>query len=105
MSYHVIVSFGEDKEYEMLLHDADVDRVDEDQAHDWLAEEFDVLECVPTHPMGKVLLLDMILNVAKYGGEERFRNGSDWAREFAVAVCATLQRPVIRVDVARFVVG
>ena len=50
--------------------------------------------------MGKVLVLDMILNVAKYGGEQHFRDESDWARRFAIMTAAALNRPVVRVDVA-----
>ena len=30
--------------------------------------------------MGKVLVLDMILNVAKYGGESRFEQAGEWAK-------------------------
>jgi hypothetical protein len=55
--------------------------------------------------MGKILLLDMILNVAKYAGEECFENGGEWARNYAIAVAVSLERPAIRVDVANFMVG
>ena len=105
MNYTITVSFGADREYEINLHDAEVAAMSKDQARAWLAKEFEDLECTPSNPMGKVLVLDMVLNVAKYGGEERFQAGSEWARAFAVAVAAALQRPAIRVDVAGFVVG
>ena len=55
--------------------------------------------------MGKILALDMILNVAKYGGEERFRQAGEWARRFAAVTAVALGRPVLKVDVANFVVG
>ena len=105
MSFTVIVAFGAGREYEILLHDKDVAAMSKDQARAWLYGEFEALECTPSNPMGKVLVLDMVLNVAKYGGEARFEAGGDWARTFALAVAVTLQRPVVRVDVVGFVVG
>lgn len=105
MSYTVTVVFGGDREYEFALHDAEVASTTKEQARSWLAKEFDELECSPSNPMGKVLVLDMVLNVAKYGGEARFEEGGDWSKAFALAVAAALQRPAIRVDVVGFVVG
>ena len=69
------------------------------------AKEFEDLECTPSNPMGKVLVLDMVLNVAKYGGEGRFEQGGEWAKKFALMTAAALDRPAVRVDVASFVVG
>ncbi|HRP95922.1 MAG TPA: hypothetical protein PL143_06695 [Rhodocyclaceae bacterium] len=104
MSHSVTVSFGPEREYEIMLHDSDVAATGKDQARAWLSREFEALECSPTNPMGKVLVLDMILNVAKYAGEERFRDGGDWSRGYASAVAGALQRPAVKVDVANFVV-
>lgn len=105
MSYTITVSFGAAREYEIVLHDSEVAAMGKDKARAWLANEFEELECTPTNPMGKVLVLDMILNVAKYGGEARFEAGGEWSKAFALAVASALQRPAIRVDVAGFVVG
>ncbi len=105
MSYTVTVVFGGSREYEFALHDSEVAGTTKDQARNWLAQEFEELECTPSNPMGKVLVLDMILNVAKYGGESRFEQASDWAKKFALMSAAVLDRPAMRVDVAAFVVG
>ena len=105
MSYTVTVVFGGDREYEFALHDADVAATTKDQARNWLAREFEDLECTPSNPMGKVLILDVILNVAKYGGESRFAQGGPWSRQFAACVAVALDRPAIRIDVPGFVVG
>lgn len=105
MSQTVIVSFGENREYELNVSEADIAGMARDQARAWLAKEFEDLECTPSNPMGKVLVLDMILNVAKYGGEHRFEQGGDWARKFAAVTAVALARPVMRVDVANFTVG
>ncbi len=105
MSYTVTVVFGGDREYEFALHDAEVATTTKDQARNWLASEFEDLECTPSNPMGKVLVLDMILSVAKYGGESRFEQASDWAKKYALMSAAVLDRPTVRVYVAAFVVG
>lgn len=105
MPYQVIVSFGTNREYEFFVHDSEAANLSKDQARSWLAHEFDELECTPSNPMGKVLVLDMILNVAKYGGERRFEQAGDWARKYAQVTAVALERPVIRVDVQGFVVG
>ncbi|BAL26816.1 hypothetical protein AZKH_4543 [Azoarcus sp. KH32C] len=105
MSQHITVAFGAEREYEMTVHQEDASGLDKDSARAWLSHEFDTLECTPSNPMGKILVLDMILNVAKYGGEDRFRQGGEWAKKFAAATAVALDRPVIRVDVAHFVVG
>lgn len=103
--YTVTVAFQADREYEFHVHADDVAGLDSGRAREWLHEEFDELECTPTNPMGKVLILDVILNVAKYGGEARFQQAGDWAKQFARATAAALDRPAIRVDVKGFVVG
>lgn len=105
MSQKVLVSFGAEKEYEFNVLAADTVGMDKSTARGWLAQEFADLECSPTNPMGKVLVLDMILNVAKYGGETRFAEAGDWAHKFAAAVAVSLDRPVARVDIKTFTVG
>jgi hypothetical protein len=105
MTQHITVSFGAEREYDLTVHDAEAAALPKDQARAWLSGEFERLECTPSNPMGKILVLDMILNVAKYGGEDRFRQGGEWAKQFAVATGVALGRPTVRVDVANFVVG
>lgn len=105
MSHTITVVFGPGREYEFVVHDQNKASMAKDQARAWLAHEFEALECTPSNPMGKILVLDMILNVGKYGGEERFKQGGEWARRFATAVAVSLDRPAIKVDVAAFLVG
>ncbi len=105
MSYTVTVLFSPDKEYEFMLHDGDVEGMDREQARAWLFEEFQELECVPSSPSGKVLLVDMILSVARYAEEARFQENDEWAKNYARAVAAALRRSVIKVDVWDSVVG
>ncbi|NTV09735.1 MAG: hypothetical protein HGA47_03070, partial [Zoogloea sp.] len=103
--HHLTVSFGPEREYEFRLSATDTAGLDQEAARAWLFHEFEVLECTPGNPMGKVLLLDALLNVAKYGGEARFAAAGEWARHYAAAVSVALDRPAIRVDVPGFTVG
>ncbi|MCK2087067.1 hypothetical protein MXC99_02575 [Thauera aromatica] len=105
MPYSVTVVFGGEREYRFTPQDADVAAMTKDQARVWLTKEFEELGCTPTNPMGKVLMLDMILSVARDGGESRFEQRSEWAKKYAVVAAAALERPLVRVDVSSFVVG
>lgn len=105
MAHVVVVTFGNDREYEITVPASDLAAFDRNSARAWLEQEFEALECEPSNPMGKILLLDMILNVAKYGGERRFMAGGEWSRRFAAATAVLLDRPAMRVDVAGFTVG
>jgi hypothetical protein len=51
--------------------------------------------------MGKVLMVDRILSVARYSGERRFRDHPDWAQKFARNAAVMTGREVLRVDVER----
>ena len=101
----VTVSFARDREYEIKLPAGGAGRPTAEQAHQWLAKEWNDLGCIPTSPVGKVLNLDRILLVAQYAGEKRFIEGGEWARQYAAAVVAVLDRGAVRVDVAEHVVG
>jgi hypothetical protein len=101
MSSIVCVVFDRNREYELIAH-AGKDRT---AAGRWLDEQWQALECEPTNPMGKTLVLDKILGIAQYAGEKRFAEPGDWARDYAEAVACVLDRPAVRVDVADRVVG
>lgn len=105
MNSEVIVAFGRGKEYDFHFTEADLAASKDDQARRWLDQQWQELDCMPSHPMGKVLLLDMILGVAKYGGERRFAERDDWADTFARYTAVLLKRPAVRVDVAEHRVG
>ncbi|MDD5297026.1 MAG: hypothetical protein PHU46_08940 [Rhodocyclaceae bacterium] len=105
MSHTVIVSFGSNREYEFRFAGDEVAGTSRDIARRWLHEQFDALECEPRNPMGKMLLLDMILDVAKYSGEKHFMEKDDWAQTYAQNVAAVLDRPAARVDVENLKVG
>ena len=104
MTISVTVAFARDHEYEFKLREGEA-LPSREEAREWLERQWLELECSTDNPVGKILAIDRILSVARYGGEKRFAQGEDWAREYARAVAVTLGRQAVRVDVAERVVG
>jgi len=101
MSSIVVVVFDRSRDYELIAH-AGTSR---EEANRWLNDQWEALECEPTNPMGKVLVLDRILGIAHYAGEKRFATQSEWTRQYADAVATVMGRPAVRIDVADQIVG
>jgi len=102
MLYHVMVVFSKDGQYEFKMSDTDIAGRSAEEARRWFDKEFTELECEPSNPVGKVLIIDKILSVARYGGEARFVDGKGWAHDFVRYAALALGRDTIRVDVASF---
>lgn len=105
MQHHVIVSFGKDRQYEFKLGAGDIGATTVDEARRWFDREFSALDCEVATPTGKVLIIDRILSVAKYAGEERFREQQNWAEQFARYAALILARDLVRIDVANYAIG
>ena len=105
MHHHVIVAFGENREFEYKFSHAEAAKQSPEEARKWFDAEFIALEADVPSPIGKVLLADRILSVAKYAGERRFREHGEWAERYARNAAALLARDFIRVDVANYTVG
>lgn len=103
--HHVIVSFGKDKEFEYKFSAGELAGKNADEARQWFGREFEALECDVATPTGKILVVDRILSVAKYAGEQRFRDQRNWAEQFARYAAVLLARDLIRVDVANYAIG
>ena len=89
MSSIVTVVFDRIRDYELIAHDG----LAREEANRWLDAQWEALECEPTNPMGKVLVLDRILGIAQYAGEKRFATPSEWTQQYADAVATVLGRP------------
>lgn len=101
MSNIVSVVFDGTREYEISA----TPLASREEANHWLDEQWEVLECETSNPVGKVLLLDKIFSVARYGREQRFEARDEWSRQFARAVITVLDRPAVRIDIANRTVG
>lgn len=105
MAFQVTVSLGGGREFEFNIVLTDLAGLSRDAAHLWLDKEWLDLECEPLNPVGKILMLDKILSVAKCGGARRFEGDETWARQYARCVALLLDRPAVRVDVPELRVG
>ncbi|GAA5185088.1 hypothetical protein GCM10025771_40690 [Niveibacterium umoris] len=101
----LIVSFGEGRDYEFHASDDELAAIETRAARQWFDREFVELECTPTNPMGKLLIVDQILNVGKYGGEARFAQPGDWAVVYARNTLKIVGRPHVRVDTAGWAIS
>ncbi len=101
----LIVSFGDGRDYEFAVNDDTLDALDNRAPRQWFDREFVELECTPSNPMGKLLIVDQILNVAKYGGETRFAQSNEWAQRFAENTLKAVGRPHVRVDTADWAIS
>ncbi|MCX7140258.1 MAG: hypothetical protein NT123_03995 [Proteobacteria bacterium] len=101
----VVVSFGRDRDYELRITAGDPPLPTAQEGELWLAKQFDELGCTPRSLVGKILILDKVLEVARDAGEKRFAGDLPWAEGYARAVLATLNRTSVRVDVAGDTVG
>jgi len=105
MVHHVTVSFGKGREYLYQFSEAELAGGSPEEARRWFDKEFADLKCEVSNPVGKVLIIDKILNVARCGGEQRFIDGKTWAGAFARYTALALGRDTIRVDLDAFVIG
>ena len=101
----VIVSFGRNREYELRITAGDKPLPTTQEGEQWLAQQFEELGCTPRSLVGKILILDKVLEVARDAGEKRFAGDIAWAEAYARAVLAILNRTSVRVDVAGDTVG
>ena len=105
MLYHVVVSFGRNKDYRFEFSETDLAESSPEEARRWFDKEFAELKCEVTSPTGKVLIIDKILNIARNGGEQRFIDGKSWATQFARYTALALGRDTVRVDVEALTIG
>lgn len=105
MFYYVTVAFGKDREYQYKFSPDDLAESSPEEARRWFDHEYGELKRTATNPVGKVLIIDKVLDVARAGGEQRFIDGQTWAAKFARYTALALGRDVIRVDVAASTIG
>jgi len=105
MARTVSVTFGENKRFDIELHERDFSAITPQSARRWLEQQFVDLGCEPTNPTGKTLVVDKILGVARAMGEKPFAEQSASAREFARNAIAALERNAVSIDVPGLSVG
>jgi hypothetical protein len=105
MARTLTVMFGSGKEFEFTISQSELAAIGEDAAWGWFDHEYKELDCQASSPVGKVLVIDKILNVAKFSGEARFTNDTAWAQDYARHAARLLDRDKVRVDVGNAAIG
>lgn len=100
MPPYVIVSFDPQTEFRFPLDAGALVGGASEGARRWFEREYSALGVEPGSPLGKVLVIDKILDVARRGGARRFADDPAWGERFALNTALALGRQVIRVDVA-----
>jgi hypothetical protein len=105
MNHHIVVSFGDDREYEFELRDADTANMTWEAAQRWIDEEYVKTGQEAARPVGTVLLSEKILCIAKAHGPRAFATNGEWAICFARCAGKAIGRISITLDAGRHTVG
>ncbi len=105
MGCHVTIVSGSGERYEFELHAADLAGMDAHKAQEWLGQEFESAGCVPTNPVGKLLLADKILCLAKTQKETAYAEPTPWVKSFVLAAAASIGRTVLTIDLCNHSLG
>ncbi|MBS3917080.1 MAG: hypothetical protein KGZ31_05250 [Sulfuritalea sp.] len=105
MGCHVTIVAGNGERHEFELLDADLADMDARKAQEWLGQEFESAGCVPTNPVGKLLLADKILCLAKTQKDSAYAEPTPWVRQFVRASAAAIGRAVLTIDLGSHSLG
>lgn len=105
MNSHVTVVLVNGERIEFELSDKELAGFEYRAAHDWLGREYEAAGCVPTNPMGKLLLADKVLSLAKSRPERIFTEPDAWTHTFLRAALRAIERPVLTIDLANNSLG
>ncbi|HTZ00424.1 MAG TPA: hypothetical protein VMB75_11330 [Rhodocyclaceae bacterium] len=105
MSCRITVILTDGDRLEFTVPARETASCDSHEAHEWLAREFEAAGCVPANPVGKLLLADKVLSLAKTVSATTFRQPTPWLRDYFKAVACAIGRPVVTVDLAAGILG
>ena len=94
----IIISFGHDSPRRFAVERRKIEAIDKTSATDWFNQQFDALGCKSRNPTGKILMRNVVVDVARAAGEPRFSADAEWADQFAHN-CAALFRQQDRIHV------
>jgi hypothetical protein len=96
MRSEVSVTFKDHPPVRIDLHE--VQPMPNDEAREWLDEQFTQMGCEPLRPTGKLLTADKVMVIAQAAGPAKFAE-APWAQAFARAASAALAKPLVQIDV------
>lgn len=105
MNHYVSIRFEGGKEYNFRLKDGDAGSMTRDEALRWIDEQFANAGCEVANPVGKTVLADKILALAKAYGSDTFAQRTQWAEKFVRCVGLATGKAHISVDIPGNSVG
>ncbi len=105
MACHLSIVFADGGQIDYELSDVDIGGMDARAAHDWLDREYEAAGCVPGNPVGKLLMADKIVGLAKSQSRRVFDPPNPWVKDFLRATAAALQRPLVTIDLGQHTLG
>ncbi|HCX33692.1 MAG TPA: hypothetical protein DHV08_09075 [Rhodocyclaceae bacterium] len=105
MDCHLKIIFPDGASSEFEITAADLAGLDKSAAREWLNNEFQAAGCVPTNPVGKILIADTVLMLAKAQSPKTFRTPSAWGMQFLRNVAVAFGAPVLTIDLANQTLG
>ena len=104
MLHQVTVSFDLQTDFVFRFERHALGAMTPEEARRWFDLEYSALDCAPPSGVGKVLVIDKILDVARQSGPQRFGADVAWGDCFARHTALVLGRELIRVDVSAYAV-
>jgi hypothetical protein len=105
MACHLSIVFADGGQLDYELSDADIGGMTAVAAHEWLDREYEAAGCVPSNPVGKLLMADKIVSLAKSQSRRAFDPPTPWVMDFLRATAAALERPLVTIDFGRHSLG
>lgn len=104
MSHQVTVAFDLHAEFVFSFAPEALAGLTQEVARRWIDREYSALDCAPSTGVGKVLVIDKILDVACQSGAQRFTAEPEWGERFAQHAALALGREVVRIDVSAYTI-
>ena len=104
MSHQVTVAFDLHTEFVFRFESEALAGLTQEAARRWIGREYSALDCAPSTGVGKVLVIDKILDVARQSGAQRFTTEREWGERFAQQAALALGREFVRIDVSAYTI-
>ena len=105
MACEIVFLLPGGQRHEFALGDADLLGCNRRIADEWLGREFEAAGCVPTNPVGKLILADKVMQLALGIPAATLAQPTPWLHDFLRAVACGLDRPMVVIDLVENKLG
>lgn len=105
MACEIVFVLSDGDRYEFQLSDADLAGLDKRAADEWLGREFEAAGCEPANPMGKLILPDKVLQLARTVSAKSLAQPTPWLNDYLRAVACALGKPLVSIDLVEARLG